>query len=273
MKQKTIWSWQSLIICLFFNGLLGLCLYVPFSKEISTINQYVLPVISKIKTGETLPPEFGQVATHIKDLITIADQYGTVIIWGSIVIITFALWLSLLLTGRKRIDKAIEETKKTLASITPSQKKTDTGLTHESVEKTRDETMIAAFQLLSIFQREGRFVDFLREDLSLYSDAQIGAAVRSLQENWKKAFKEYLTVEPVFDRPEGSRVTVSGGFDLDSIKLTGDVIGEPPFEGIVVHRGWKLVKVNLPKFTGVSQKEWIISPAEIEVQKKETSYE
>lgn len=273
MRQKTIWSWQSLIICLLFNGLLGFSIYVPFYKELSTINQYVLPVISKIKSGETPPTEFVQVITNIKDLITIADQYGTVIIWGSVAIITFVLWLSLLLTGRKRIDKAIEETKNSLISTASPQRKTEAITTSEPIEKTRDESMVAAFQLLSIFQREGRFIDFLKENLSLYDDAQIGAAVRSLQESWKRAFKEYLTVEPVFDKPEGSEVTISSGFDPNKIKLTGDVIGEPPFEGVVMHRGWKLVRVNLPTFTGVSQKEWIISPAEIEVRRKETSNE
>ncbi|MEM3434148.1 MAG: hypothetical protein QXP27_08230, partial [Candidatus Methanomethyliaceae archaeon] len=83
MKQKTIWTWQSLFLCLFFNGLIGVAIFVPFKQELSTINQYITPVLAKIKAGESLPPEFGQVATHVKDLITIADQYGTALIWGS----------------------------------------------------------------------------------------------------------------------------------------------------------------------------------------------
>ncbi|MCX7822133.1 MAG: DUF2760 domain-containing protein [Syntrophobacterales bacterium] len=273
MKQKTIWSWQSLLLCLFFNGLLGLSIYVPFQKELSTINQYVLPVMSKIKSGETLPPEFGQVVTNIKDLITIADQYGTVIIWGTVAIITCALWLSLLLVGRKRIDRALEEAKKeSLKNVTVPQRSNATSTPIESVVKTGEEgSMIAAFQLLSVFQREGRFIDFLREDLSLYDDSQIGAAVRNLQESWKKVFQEYISIEPVFSEPEGSQVTISAGFDPNKIKLTGDVIGEPPFEGVVMHRGWKLVKINLPAFTAAHRREWIIAPAEIEVHVKGTS--
>src|SRR5262245_40657465 len=37
-----------------------------------------------------------------------------------------------------------------------------------------------AIQLLALLQRDGRLVDFLMEDLSTYSDAQIGAAVRDV---------------------------------------------------------------------------------------------
>ena len=40
--------------------------------------------------------------------------------------------------------------------------------------------------LFAVLQREGRLLDFLQEDLSLYEDGQIGAAVRSIHENCKK---------------------------------------------------------------------------------------
>ncbi|MGC8720044.1 MAG: DUF2760 domain-containing protein [Thermodesulforhabdaceae bacterium] len=270
MKQKTIWTWQSLLLCLFFNGLIGVAIFVPFKQELSTINQYVAPVLEKIKAGAPLPPEFSQVTTHIKDLITIAEQYGTALIWGSVALLTLALWLALLLTGRRRIDKAFEEASKSAADIRPPAHK-DVSVPSEPPKRSADESFVVALQLLSIFQREGRFIDFLREDLSLYDDAQIGAAVRNLQESWKKVFQQHFSVEPVFPEPEGSRVTIQSGFDPNKIKLTGEVIGEPPFEGVVVHRGWKLVKMDLPQIIASQRQEWIIAPAEVEVEKKESS--
>jgi len=271
MKQKTIWLWQSLFLCVFFNGLLGIAIYVPFKKELSVVSQYVTPLISQFKSTESLPPEFSQVLTQVKDLIGIADQYGTALIWGSVAVVTLALWLALLLTGRRRIEKAAEETKKEITAAQPPVfPKKDVAPT-EPQKKTAEENLTAAFQVLSIFQREGRFIDFLKEDLSMYDDAQIGAAVRNLQESWKKAFQEHFTVEPIFKEPEGSSVTISAGFDASKIKLTGDVIGDPPFEGIVVHRGWKLVKVDLPMFTGSQRQEWVITPAEVEIQRRESS--
>ena len=38
----------------------------------------------------------------------------------------------------------------------------------------------AALQLLALLQREGRFVDFLEEDVASFTDADIGAAARAM---------------------------------------------------------------------------------------------
>ena len=38
-----------------------------------------------------------------------------------------------------------------------------------------------AVQILSVLQRDARLVDFLMEDISAYSDEQVGAAVRDVQ--------------------------------------------------------------------------------------------
>ena len=48
------------------------------------------------------------------------------------------------------------------------------------VRPATDDAADRAIQLLALLQREGRLVDFLREDLGSYSDAQIGAAARDV---------------------------------------------------------------------------------------------
>ena len=118
---------------------------------------------------------------------------------------------------------------------------------------------------LAILQRDGRLLDFFDEDLSLYDDEQIGAAVRSVQEDCKKTIKKYINLKPVVDNEEGEKLMVEAGFDIDSIKLIGNVAGEPPFDGIVKHRGWKAGKREIPKLSDV-QDSTIIMPAEIEIQ-------
>ncbi len=45
----------------------------------------------------------------------------------------------------------------------------------------------------------------------MYDDAQIGAAVRSIHEGSRKALREHVTLEPIFDDAEGSTVTVAPG--------------------------------------------------------------
>ncbi len=117
---------------------------------------------------------------------------------------------------------------------------------------------------LFILQKDGRLLDFFDEDLSLYDDEQIGAAVRSVQEDCKKTIKKYINLKPVMEIQEGEHVRIEPGFDVDSIKLIGKVSGDPPFEGILKHQGWKAGKKEIPKLSDI-QDSTIISPAEVEI--------
>ena len=119
--------------------------------------------------------------------------------------------------------------------------------------------------LLSVFQREGRLMDFFFEDLNLYEDSQIGAAVRSIHENCKKVVDRSISPESVIDEREGDEITIEQDFDPASIKLTGNVTGEPPFKGIVRHRGWKAKRLEMPTLSS-SQEPGIIAPAEVEIE-------
>ena len=118
--------------------------------------------------------------------------------------------------------------------------------------------------LFSVLQREGRLMDFFSEDLAPYEDAQIGAAVRNIQENCKKTIEKYLKPVSVLDQNEGDEVTVESNFDPDAIKLIGNVSGEPPFKGIIRHKGWKASKSELPKLSS-SRDSKLIAPAEVEI--------
>lgn len=119
--------------------------------------------------------------------------------------------------------------------------------------------------LLSVLQKEGRLLDFFDEDLSLYEDEDIGAAVRSIQEDCKKTIAKYLALKPVIDKTEGEEILVEEGFDPDAIKLTGNVTGKPPFKGLLRHRGWKAGKREIPKLSDVVDAS-IIVPAEVEME-------
>lgn len=118
---------------------------------------------------------------------------------------------------------------------------------------------------LTALQREGRLLDFFEEDLTLYDDEQIGAAVRSIHEDCKKTIKKYINLKAVIAEEEGDEILIEKGFDIDSIALTGNVSGDPPFKGVVRHRGWKAGKKELPKLSDI-QDATIIAPAEVEVQ-------
>lgn len=122
----------------------------------------------------------------------------------------------------------------------------------------------AALQLLGLLQQEGRLIDFLEEDISSYGDADIGAAVRVVHTGCRKVLHQYFTVEPVSDRDEGTRITLEPGFDASAWRLTGNVVGEPPFKGQLAHRGWRASASQLPRIASGHDVS-ILAPAEVEL--------
>jgi len=123
-----------------------------------------------------------------------------------------------------------------------------------------------AVQLLALLQRDGRLVDFLGEDLTPYQDAQVGAAVREVHANCRKALEQYVVLEPVLAGEEDGPVTVQEGFDPAAVKLVGNVTGRPPLRGLLRHRGWRVAEINLPTLPPKGAGRDVVAPAEVEIQ-------
>jgi hypothetical protein len=128
--------------------------------------------------------------------------------------------------------------------------------------KPREEDATAT-HMLALLQRDGRLIDFLMEDITPYADTQIGAAVRSVHAGCRQALGRYVSLVPALDAPEGTRVTVDHAIDVARIKLIGNVSGEPPFTGVLHHRGWVVDRMELPPLGAAGRQ--VIAPAEIEV--------
>ncbi|QRK08162.1 DUF2760 domain-containing protein [Archangium violaceum] len=121
-----------------------------------------------------------------------------------------------------------------------------------------------ALQLLSMLQREGRFIDFLQEDVAAFPDADVGAAARIVHEGCRKVVRQYLSLEPVLPQTEGDRVNVPAGFDAQRIRLTGNVAGQPPYSGALKHHGWVTTAVKFPS-TSPAMDPRVLAPAEVEL--------
>jgi hypothetical protein len=126
------------------------------------------------------------------------------------------------------------------------------------------ESLDRAVQMLALLQRDGRLIDFLEEDVSSYTDGQLGAAVRSIHTSCRQVLERYIKLDPVISSEEDQPVTVSVGFDPAAIKLVGNVTGEPPIRGLLRHRGWRVTAVTLPSLPQGSGRA-IVAPAEVEV--------
>ncbi|MCG8669850.1 MAG: DUF2760 domain-containing protein [Pseudomonadales bacterium] len=131
----------------------------------------------------------------------------------------------------------------------------------ESLKETKPD---AALQLLSLFQQEARLVDFLSEDLTGFSDADIGATARVIHDGGRKVLEEYFDLAALRTEEEETQVTLPEGFNASEVRLTGNVVGQAPFNGILVHKGWKVTNTNLPKLAPEHDTS-IIAPAEVEL--------
>ncbi len=120
-------------------------------------------------------------------------------------------------------------------------------------------------KLLSSLQQTGRLIDFFKEDIANYNDEQIGSAVRKIHEDCNKILEELISIRPILKENEGSVVKIPLGYDPRHIKIIGNVKGEAPYSGIIVHKGWKAERRSLPK-TAAQDSQDVLCPAQVEIR-------
>ena len=120
-----------------------------------------------------------------------------------------------------------------------------------------------ALMLLEALQREARLIDFLKEEIAGYDDAQIGAAVRDVHRESAKLLERYFALRPVLEQEEGASVSLEGS-DAGRMRLVGNV-REGVTQGTLAHHGWQVTKLELPTWSGSKDAERIVAPAEVEV--------
>lgn len=270
MRAKKVWTVYALVTCLFWNGILLAVMYLMGARIIDGFNQWVNPILA---TGSGIPEDLRTAFVSLQRFLADLDRYAAGVIFGTGAIFTLLLWFSLSMKGRGILDRAQKEAE-SLAGSRKQKGRDEEGRAKAGKEsaptKAFDEVSPhSAIQLLSILQREGRFIDFLQEDLNLFDDAQIGAAVRNIHQGCRDALLGMADVKPVMTEEEGAEVTIREGFDPRAVRLVGGVSGTPPFKGILRHRGWRVDRIELPRVAGEPkrerEKDWIVSPAEVEV--------
>ena len=120
-----------------------------------------------------------------------------------------------------------------------------------------------AISLLAVMQRESRLIDFLKEDISGYADAQIGAAVRDVHRDAAAALERVVGLRPVVEQAEGSDVSLPS--PANRFRLVGNVGAAAPSRGRLQHQGWQATKLELPQYTGPAEAARVVAPAEVEV--------
>lgn len=195
------------------------------------------------------------------------------LILGVGLLITLVLWFIIQSLGNRLLDQVAQRSVAAAPKREPAPKAAPKPEPIKEVPKPAVDTgklltqgaKTGAIQMLAILQRQGRLVDFLQEDLSAFADDQIGAAVRSVHDGCKQALAQHVKLEPIYDEAEGSRITVQPGFDPEAVRLSGNVVGEPPFTGELQHRGWRVATIDLPKRMNEEETLPVVAAAEVEV--------
>jgi hypothetical protein len=126
-------------------------------------------------------------------------------------------------------------------------------------------TRTDALTLLSVLQREARLIDFLKEEIGGYEDAQIGAAVRDVHRDAAAALERLFALRPLMEQSEGSEIAIPTNVDAARLRLVGNLGGQTPPRGRLQHAGWQATKADLPQYTGSADSAKIIAPAEVEL--------
>lgn len=119
-----------------------------------------------------------------------------------------------------------------------------------------------ALQLLALLQREGRFVDFIQQDVAGFGDADVGAAARVVHEGCRRALRGHARVVSVRSEAEGASLVLQSA--SPDVKLVGNVAGSAPYRGVLRHRGWRVEELTLPTLLG-SHDPKLVAAAELEL--------
>lgn len=122
-----------------------------------------------------------------------------------------------------------------------------------------------AVTLLATLQREARLLDLVSESLESYSDAQVGAASRTVLKDSKKVLDRMFGLKPLTADEDGSDQQVEDGFDPGTVRLTGNVTGKAPYHGKLAHHGWKATKCEVPTWNGTNDSAFVVAPKEVEI--------
>ena len=186
---------------------------------------------------------------------------GVIVILVLIVVFVFS---RLLFNDKKKSNKVVvgnnEDTREKLVS---SYEKEIAQLKQENEIIAKDKLKEGAVFSLVLLQREGRLVDFLKENIDAFDDSQIGAAVRQIHAGCSKVLTDNFDVKPLFTVAEGEKVLLDEGFDPLEVRMTGNVPDKSPYKGTLRHKGWRVNNVDLPKRTGKIN-DRVICPADIE---------
>jgi hypothetical protein len=158
--------------------------------------------------------------------------------------------LSKLQTAYKEEVSKVERFKKENIKLSGAQKESEAVLT-----------------LLSLLQEEGRFIDFIMENISSFEDAHIGAVARVVHQGCRRVLNEYSSIQAICEGKEGDDIIFKDSSEMNRYRVNGEGADKYPCKAKLLHKGWKLVDLKLPELTGMKKnsQSFFISTPEVEM--------
>jgi hypothetical protein len=121
---------------------------------------------------------------------------------------------------------------------------------------------------LIMLQEKARVLDFIKDDISVYSDEDVGRVARVVHQGLKEVINSNMSIKPIHSGDEGEIVNFSDSVDYIRHKFLGIGTKKPPFQGTIIHKGWEATKISIPKINSQNlvQGSSIIQQVEIEVK-------
>jgi hypothetical protein len=143
-------------------------------------------------------------------------------------------------------------------SIKPTQLPKNEPKPPEKQQETKDSSLL----LLSLMQREARLIDFLMEDITEYSNEQVGAAIRDVHKKASGILKRCY--DPIALVAQEGEVDLEVAYNAEVWDVSGKIPQAGSFKAEVIHSGWMAQKLELPVWKGSLANRMLISPAQAE---------
>jgi hypothetical protein len=117
----------------------------------------------------------------------------------------------------------------------------------EAEAKAADSEDAAVLMFLRVLQEKSRILDFALTDIARLPDPQVGAAARVVHQGLRTVLQDSFDIKPIADASEGQSLELPDNFDSSRYRILQQAAGDQKAQGIVLHRGWEVKTMNLPR--------------------------
>jgi hypothetical protein len=117
----------------------------------------------------------------------------------------------------------------------------------EAESKATDSEDAAVLTFLRVLQEKSRILDFALTDIARLPDPQVGAAARVVHQGLRTVLQDSFDIKPIAEASEGQNLELPEDFDSSRYRILQQSAVDQKPQGVVLHRGWEVKKMNLPR--------------------------